>query len=104
KGVTAIKETMKKKEIYKYECKRMGKVQITHISSLNDIIPAGIVDETGKDYKLKIGSLSTNFFDELEHPIWGENITKLFLIIREGHGMFVWVNRLQVRYFFHDTV
>ncbi|GMT16412.1 hypothetical protein PFISCL1PPCAC_7709, partial [Pristionchus fissidentatus] len=72
--------------------------QITHISSLNDIVPLGIVDETEKGYKVKIGCITKEFLEELEHPEFGKDITKLFEIVREGDDMFVWASSLQVRY------
>ncbi|GMT35004.1 hypothetical protein PFISCL1PPCAC_26301, partial [Pristionchus fissidentatus] len=78
--------------------------KITHISSLDDIIPEIIVDETELEYKMKISSLSDDFIYELDHPEWGKNITKLYDVVREGDDIFIWANRVHVQYLQPKTV
>ncbi|GMT06662.1 hypothetical protein PENTCL1PPCAC_28836, partial [Pristionchus entomophagus] len=77
---------------------------ITHISSLNDIICDGIMDETETHYKMNVVGLSEDFIYELSHPEWGKNINKLFEIVREDGQTHVWVNHIHAKYMFRKSV
>ncbi|KAF8354085.1 hypothetical protein PRIPAC_95708 [Pristionchus pacificus] len=77
---------------------------ISHVSSLNDIVCGGIVNETDTHYKLKVVGLSPDFLHELSHPNWGKKITPTFEVIREKGVLYVWVNQLQAEYIFRKTV
>ncbi|GMR42863.1 hypothetical protein PMAYCL1PPCAC_13058, partial [Pristionchus mayeri] len=78
--------------------------KLTHISSLYDIVCGNIECERENEYKLKIGGLTDEFLFELNHPVWGEKITKLFEIVRENGSCYVWVNRFQLRHIFSSCV
>lgn len=52
-------------------------MQLTHISSLDDIICEGIEDETDTHFKLRIEGPTEEFIFELDHPEWGKKISPL---------------------------